>query len=380
MDKIKKLLLWYHMFNKRLFHKRSFIFILLLIPVSVFALKAALKEESGIVRIALFAENKDSVIANEIIKSLTTDDSIVTYTRYESVDKAKDAVQKQKENSLWIFRADIDTAIVDYATDKTSKPLVQVISCEDTIPVKLSNEVLFAKLFKYISYESYKNFLYENVVAEDFPEDIIREYYTKYMNENGIVKLEYLNSDDKEVKTDNFLVTPVRGILSLLVVLCGFAAAMYFLTDIKEGRYDWLSARRKLLPACALCLSAVVISCVFVFFGLLFSSLMTNFLYELIAMIVYAFAAASFCVVLCVLFRSAGNLGAVIPFFMISMLVLCPIFFNVNFFLVLRMIFPPHYYLNSIANPMYLLYMILYSPVMFALAFFLNELQIFRKM
>lgn len=380
MDKIKKLLLWYHMFSKRLFHKRSFIFILLLIPVSVFCLKAALKEESGIVRIALFAENKNSIIASEIIDSLTQSDSIVTYTRYDSAEKARDAVQKQKENALWIFGEDIDTAIVDYATNKTSKPLVQVVSSEDTIPIKLSNEVLFGKLFKYISYESYKNFLYENVISEDFPEDIVKEYYTKYLNENGIVKLEYLNSDNKDVKTDDFLVTPIRGILSLLIVLCGFAAAMYFLTDIKDGRYDWLSSGKRLLPACALCLSAVVISCVFVFFGLLASGLMTNIGYEFIAMIIYALAVTSFCVVLCVLFRSAGNLGAVIPFFMISMLVLCPIFFNVNFFLGLRMIFPPHYYLNAVANPMYILYMVLYSLVMFVLAFILNKLRIFRKM
>ena len=66
MKKLKKLMLWYHMFNKRLLHKYSFILILVLVPILVPIAKLAMSEDSSILKVALVSNESKS--AEEIVK------------------------------------------------------------------------------------------------------------------------------------------------------------------------------------------------------------------------------------------------------------------------------------------------------------------------
>ena len=125
-------------------------------------------------------------------------------------------------------------------------------------------------------------------------------------------------------------------------------------------------------PAFGSCLSAISVSAVAVLSGLFFAKLSTGFWREILSMILYIASATGFCLVLCVLFRSAAKLGSTLPFFMIIMLIFCPIFFSVNFLPLIKYLIPAFYYLSAIHNAKYLLYMIIYCIGAYSLAFFLN--------
>lgn len=364
------------MFTKRIFHKYSFIIILLLIPLSIPAAKMAItQEDSGIMNVALYADGENNTVAEEVITKLTTADSVLRFTVFNTYESAENAVLKKDVDCAWIFPENMHQKIIDFVSGKSTKPIVTVIVTEENTMTRLSNEKLYSAVFPHISYEAYKDFLFKNnVVPEDTSDDILKSHYNKYIYEDSLVEIQKMNSDVEISTDDNYLLTPIRGILAILIMLCGFAAAMYFLSDQAEGKYDWLSYRKKLAPAFGSCLSAIATSSVAVLIALCLSGMFTKAYLEITAMILYALSATGFCLVLCILFRSAGRLGACIPFLTIVMLVLCPIFFSINYLSEVRMLLPPWYYLNAVTDSGYIVQMAIYSVCTYTIAFVLNIL------
>ena len=60
MKRTFKLITWYIMLNKRLFRKKSFIAVLILLPFLAWGLSEVSKQESGILTVALVAAKYDA--------------------------------------------------------------------------------------------------------------------------------------------------------------------------------------------------------------------------------------------------------------------------------------------------------------------------------
>ena len=69
--------------------------------------------------------------------------------------------------------------------------------------------------------------------------------------------------------SDSYLIMPVRGLLAILIMLCGFASVLVFLNDKSNGKFDWLTLQKQILPGFAQCLSGILLSAfaVFIFYG-----------------------------------------------------------------------------------------------------------------
>lgn len=373
MKNIKKLFIWYLMFTKRLFRRYSFVLILLLIPISIPCAKIAMEQDSGILTVALCAEDKNDVLANEIIGKLTADDSIIRNVVYEDVHDAMNAVGHQEVDAVWVFREDMQKRIADFTSGVSKEPLVKVVVGEYSIPIQIANEKMFASLHPYIAYGLFEDYVYSgNAIPSTVSQETVRKHYDHYDYKGSIVKFVRLDATETEMTMGNYLTAPIRGILSLIIVMCGVAAAMYFLTDMAEGRYDWISYKKRMAPAFGSCLAATVVSSFAVLVALYLSGLATDGILEILSMLVYTFAVTGFSLVMCTVFRSPGRLGALIPALLIVMGVMCPIFFNVNFLGWFRWLLPPYYYLNAITSADYIVYMAVYSVCAYILAYLLN--------
>ena len=329
--------------------------------------------DSGILTIALAAEDDDPM-ASAVIRSLTESRSLIRYITCPSAAAATEAVKKQQADSAWIFKEEISKKSEAVGAGKSAKPLVEIIMREESIPLNLSRELLYGALFPHLSYQIYENFVYENLVTEEnVPKNSIEEYYRAIPENDSIIEIKRLNQDAPVSKT-NYLTAPLRGILSLLVVLCGLAAAMYFLQDQTEGKYDWLSPRRRILPAFASCLSAVLFAALAVLIALFCSGFSVGFRNECIAMLLFAMASSGFCLLFCIIFRSPGKLGATIPGIMISLLALSPIFFNLKVLRPIRLLLPTYYYLQSTYNSQYYVFALFYCIGVYAVAVLLNRI------
>lgn len=359
------------MFSKRLLHKFSFILLLCLIPAVIPITNAFLSDDSGILHVVLCSKDNDAA-TKKAIDNLVDSDGIIRYTVSTSEEKAIEAVSTFKADAAWIFTENLSENIDEYVKGNSKNPLVRCINREESVTHQISREILYGALYSDIGYSIYKNFTLENVKpTEPLTESEIQEYYAETQRRGDIVKSEHLNSTVPPMDT-NYLTAPLRGILILLIMLCTLAATLYYLKDQQEGKYDWLAPQKRLAPAFASCLSASVFSAIAVYIALQITGLSTGLLRDLVGMLLYTFCSTGFCLVLCVLFRSPGKLGATIPGLLIIMLVLSPIFFSGNQLMFIRLCLPPYYYLQSTYDNSYYLYMIYYCAGAYGLAFILN--------
>ena len=381
MRRFRKYFVWFYMLCKRILHKWSFILLLCLVPIIIPITDVAMTQESGIVRVILCNEGADAA-AEKIIRSLIEDDSVIMFSTADSVSSAEEAVREHRADTAWIFPSNFSKILDRYIAGDSIEPFVRIAERESNIPVRIAREKLFGAIYSNISYSIYKNFSYDELVSiETVSETTIKEYYDSVKRKNNIIQIEKLHSEENQKNVEpNYLTAPIRGILSLLVMLCTITGTMYFLQDQLKGRFDWLPTKKRIVPAFATCLSAACLSGLAVFVAILCSNFSTGIIRELMSMLLFIIAATGFCTLLCLLFRSPGKLAALIPGIIISMLILSPIFFNVKVLRPIRLMLPTYYYLHSIYNTSYYFYTLIYIAFVYLLIMSVNSWFINRKL
>ncbi len=370
MNLLKKCAAWYFMCSKRLLHKLSFIIILCLIPVIIPVTKLAMSGESGILRIAV-ASQDNSPAAKRAMEKLRNTDSIIQFVICDTESDATDMVTTHKADAAWVYKDNIEERINSFIKKESKEPFLKVIEREENVILQMSREMFYETIFDEVSFSLYSNYAHNNLklVGKISDEELRANYFDREKG-RSIIEMTKLSSD-APVK-QNYLISPIRGILSILLILSGLAAAMYFLKDNSNGKFAWLSPTKRILPAFATCLSASAFSGVAILLALLVGGFSVGFLREFISMILFIIATSIFSLCFCIMFKSYGKLGAVIPGIIVFALVLSPIFFNVSFFPMLRFLLPSHYYLYSIYDNAYYLYFILYSLLILAVVLILN--------
>ena len=374
MKNFKTVFLWMYMLSKRLLKNASFIIILLLIPVFVFIMGILLKGDSSVLKVCLSAEDGNDKFANELISKYTGDSGIIEYTVCASPGAARREVENGNADAAWVFASGLENKIYDYASNPNNhKPFVTVMERESNVALLLSHVVLFEKVYPTLSYDLYDNFVRTEMGITD--DELITSAYEKNNDLSEIVQIEYINADYAPAnKNASFVSSPLRGMLSLIIMLCTIAAAMLFIKDRKTGKYDWLMPSKHILPAAGLSLSAAVISGVMVFLAIYAARINTSAAVEILTIIEYILAAAAFGTVICILFRSEGLIAALLPVFILVMLLICPVFFNFKAMKPFKLLFPPFYYLNAVNEGRYLIYTLIYIVCACAFAFILNSI------
>lgn len=371
--KLRDFAVCFFLFCKRLLRKPAFLILLLLIPITALVMKTSLSDNGSVLKIGLCSEN--SVIGNEIIENLTNGKkSIIGFEIYSTEREARNAVIENKVDGAWIFPENLEKLILFDVKTGIAKPLVTVIEREETVPLQLSHELLYGQLHPYLSYGNYVSFTQKRYGKEiDIDEEELKYYYDN-ANIGKIIETYRLGDEEATETTADFLTLPLRGMLSLIIVLCGIASVMYFLIDKSDGRFDRIPPARRIVSAFCSCLAATFISgiAVIVSLGLMGSPI--SLIYEIFLMLLYIFCVCGFCMFFAVLFSKATSLGAFIPFIMIIMLVQCPIFLNMDSSRPLGFLLPPSYYLYAVYDVKYILYMAIYAVCSFAGAFALNYL------
>lgn len=367
--KLRDLSMWFLMFCKRLLYKPSFLVLLVIIPLTVIAVSKSVSQGGAVLRIGLYAEETET--GKEIVEKLMKEKSIISFEKFDSEEAARQAVLSDKIQGAWIFPGDMEEKINKNAKLGTLKPLVKVIEQEDTIPLKLSHEILYGSVHPYVAYANYTSFIDANYGDEITPDQTeMRSYYEKYHNDEGVIIMEKIGKEQRAEIDTNFLAFPLRGILALLMVLCGLASVMFFQTDRGMGKFDWMPSTRHIVPAFGSCLAGVSLSAIPVLGSLFFLDLGANAIFEIISLFLYIFCVCGFCLICWILTGTAARLGAFTPFIIIIMLVQCPIFLDMGS--VISLLLPPTQYLNAPYDPKYMGFLLIYIAVSFAVALILN--------
>ena len=361
MKQVRKLLLWFAMLSKRLYKKPTFLALMLLIPVLVFGYTAITGGESGVITIGLARESDEPVI-QEIFADLQSGSQLLSFQVCDDPQQARTLLEGGKLDAVWIFPADIEEKIEKFAKSPTSSnAFITVLEREDNVTLMMSREKLSASVYPYIAQRVYVHFL-RDIAPElsHFSDEQLLEYY----HATGLtVNLFDFRGTDAQKKETNYLLSPLRGLLGILILLCSLAAGMYYIRDNENGTFAWVSLRWQFLPELGCQLAASLHIAVISSVCLAFCGLTGSFWTELGILLMYSLCCSLFAMALRQLFPSVNLLGTALPLVIVASLVVCPVFFDLGSMRQLQYLLPPTYYINAAYDSRYLLSMAGYTAV-----------------
>lgn len=373
---MRKALLWLWMLTKRLYKKATFVVILVLIPVLVLGYSFTTQEDSGMLTVALAREDKDPY-ALSLLASLDESSQLLRFAECDSPEEAEELVRAGKADTAWILHSNLNEKIARFVQSPTEKnAFITVLVREDDIAQRLAREKLSGAAFSLCARVVYLDYIREHVpgLAHVSQEELLNYFENTFVS-GDLFAFDETDAAMANAQTTHYLTAPVRGLLAVVIALCGLATAMYFMEDQRRGTFGWLSrSRQDLAELCCQVVSLVQVSAV-ALLALLLSGLAANLGRELVVLMLYCLCTASFSALLR---RICGNLrvlGTLLPLLVVVMLVVCPVFFDLDQLRTAQYLLPPTYYIGGVYNSAYLAYMLLHTAITSALYWLLGLLK-----
>lgn len=364
MEKMRKFLVWFWLLTKRLYKKPSFIALLLLIPVVVFGYSLAAQGNSGMMTIAVCCEDPADDFSAALRDELASSGGVIRFLTDLDKEEAEQMVCDGVVDALWIIHDDIRNDVMEYVSGSyAGQGFVTVVVREKTVPLMLANEKLSAKLFVRCARLCFLNYFRENAPEfDDMTDDQILTNFDNVQFADSLFSFSYVDPVSQQ-RALNYLMLPVRGILAILVLVSGFAASMYYISDQKEGLFSRVSLRHR--PFAELLYQIICVGNVmlFVMIALLACGWHVGILKELLTSVMYVFCCAVFCCLLRLICRNTVALATVMSVLTVIMLVVCPVFVSIPALKTLGFLFPPTYYINAAYNWSYLVYMVYFGGI-----------------
>ncbi len=374
MKKIKRIFTCLSLFNKRFLKKPGFIALLLVVPCLVLALNIASKGESGMVTVALAAKDKTDVLASQIMDEIADGSSLIRFVKCETPEEAVKLVEGAQVDAAWIFPSELAGKIDDFVKNRNKRfSFVEVVVREDTVMLGLARERLYSVLYPYCSTELYQNYIEKNITElSSLTREELLSYYDA-INAEGDDLFVFSYSDAGQDASDaanmNYITAPVRGLLALFVVMAGFAVALFYMQDEREGRFINFARKRRFGVMAGYYFCAIFDVAAVVFISLIFSGVFYSFGKELLLILLYIPLCVGFCMLIAQICASRRLLGALLPLLAVAMIVVCPVFFDIGLPRAVTLIFPPTYYLTALHNTKFIFYMLAYTALLFIFNF-----------
>ncbi|MBE6806973.1 MAG: ABC transporter permease [Ruminococcaceae bacterium] len=362
MTYVKTALLWLWLLSKRLYHRPAFVVMLVLIPALVLGYATINTEESGMVTIAV-AQEGHSAPDETLLQDLKGDSQLLYYRTCSSPEEARTLVAAGKADTAWIFPQDLEKGIRAFVDAPEENPFIRVLVREDNVMLRLSRERLSGTTYTRVARHAFLVFVRHLApeLSHLSDADLMARYDRVPISENLFT---FDESFAAATKT-HYLLSPLRGLLGIVVMLCALAAAMYHLRDKQVGTFCRMSLRWRwsaelagqLVAVCHLTAAAAVC--------LSLTGLSTGLGRELALTVGYSLCCAAFAMALRRLLGSLRGLAALLPALTVLALVVCPVFFDLADLGPVRLLLPPTYYIYGAHNPTYLWLMPVYAAACF---------------
>lgn len=364
MKKLKFLLIWLLMLTKRLYKKPAFWAILIIIPIVIFAYGLTAQEDSGMITVVLSAEDPDNAFSASLIDELKDSSDVIRFTVKEDPSVAEEMVYNGAADAAWIVSSSAREDLKAFVSGHYSgKGFVRVVVREDTVPLLLANEKLSGQLFVHSAKACFLEYLRDDPALADVSDAGIMGYFDSLSIEDDLFLYDYVSGSQNSDNARNYLLMPVRGILSVVVLIGAMAAAMFYIADDSDGLFSWISLRKKTYAEFACQVIALGNIMAVVLIAIFAADLHVSIFRELLVSALYVLCCAAFGQLVRIICRTGQCIGMVMPILAIVMLVVCPVFISLPGLKPLQMLFPPTYYLNAIYNNTYLVYFVFYTLI-----------------
>lgn len=357
---MKKGMIWFYLLNKRLYRKAAFVALLLLIPVLVLSFYGAARETGGIVTVALAREDPGDLTAEAIMDQLMEDSSVVLFCQ-TTTEKAEEMVKTGKADGAWIFPEDTAAHIARYAAGE-EKGFIRVIEREQTVALRLAREKLSGVLYSSTVRAVYLQYVRQYAPETQAVSDAQLLTYLDKTHVSGELFAFCDTSGNLREDTANYLMTPLRGLLAVIAVICAAVTAMYYQKDREAGRFSLLSQRHLTLTEFTYQAVSAGNMLLVIVLSLLCAGLSAGVWQELVLAVLYGSCCCLFAMVLRRIFGKI--LPAVLPGLLVVLLVIPPVFFDMAAMRRMQLLLPPTYFIQGGYNPRYLLYLAIYDIIL----------------
>ncbi len=377
--------------NKRITKQPVFLVLLALIPVLVLGVRMAAGQSGSLVTVAVAPGRADDHTAHAVIDKLTHDDSpAVRYIRCPDGETVKETVSAGEARLGIVFPEDLDELFAAYGAQETGNlndgalsmlgalfgsgsddlkehQIICYTATNDVVS-KMTREQLFSKMYRDMETAVLKVWLRSHPDLGTFSGEERDEYAETVRGDSAVeydfFDLEYMDGERiSDEAARQYISSPMRGLLAVLLTLTALAAVLYLCDDIRKGRFVWISPQKKslfyygciLLPMADLGLAAYI--------ALYLSGSFTSWKKELPSMVLFLLCAAGFANLLRVILRKMTLIASSVPIVLCACLFLTPVFADLTIMEPLQMLLPTYLYLKSIHGVQPLWMMAVYAAV-----------------
>lgn len=356
---MKRKLLWFWLLTKRLYKKPAFLALLALIPLLLVLFGYVAGQDSGMVTVAFGWEGEDA-LARQVMAQLEEGTNLIRFVRCQTPEEAQDLVRYGKADAAWIFPADMQEKIDRFVeSPDVANAIVKVVQREDSVMLRVTREKLSAALFTHCSRSLYLKFGRDNGVI--LPREEMLALYEAASP--GTTLFEFSDDAGSIAAQKGYLALPVRGLVAVVITLCGLAAAMLEQQDRRLGTFAWVSLRRRGWVELGCQLVSVGNVTAVTFLGLLLTGLGGDWLREILIHLLYCLCVAGFAMAVRRLCPGEKTLAVLLPVLVVGMVGICPVFFDLPALRSVQLLLPPTYYIQALYNGNYIWYMVIFAGV-----------------
>ena len=377
MNRGMRVFRWGVLLWKRLYKKLTFLVLVAMIPVLVFGYGLVSQEESGIVTIALATEAGSIEPLTQTVWDTLQESNVMRTVICDSPEAAADMVKAGTADTAWIFAENLEEKIYDFAAHRSRKnAFITILEPEDRVALKLVREVISGVMFPHCSEVLYLQYIRENApeLAEVSDERLLEYYRSLEFTEELFVFTDLEGNVTEQGQTD-YLLTPLRGLLAVVIVFAGFAAAMYYIRDTQNGTFAWIPQHLQGAVELGCQLISVVNITLVALLSLGLAGQTVTLGRELVVAVLYSLCAASFAMLVRRLTGGIRGLGMAAPLLAVVMMVVCPVFFDLGAIRQLQILLPPTYFINAAYNSKYIWWMAGYTLIMWLACFCLDRIK-----
>lgn len=353
---------WFMLLTKRNFKKPSFIFILLLIPIVTLAIALTTSIDPSVMHIGYTCDGSPEKSTKELFASLENDSGIISFKYYANEGLGQKAFDNGEIESLWIFPSDIEAETRKYYSGDKSA-FIKVINRVQNEMTDASRNKLFCEIFPHVAYSLFENYVtLELPGGDNLSEEEILHYYTSRGIDTEIINVVTVDNSGEIYESEgNYITSPLRGIVAVIVLLSSLAAAMFTLSDIRRGLYALFPFGKRFALLLSSLFSHIIPASVTALVSIYLADLGEGLTDEIFRMVLFVTACASASLLLMGLFKTPKAFAVSVPIIILSAIIFSPVFINVTEFPVIQGIFPSYYYLYSFTNTYHTLYLALYT-------------------
>ena len=371
---MKKTVKWLLLLIKRQFRQPTFLLLLVLIPAIVFGYTAISQGQSGAITVALSWQEGDE-LAEALCQKLQTESQLIRFIPC-GTNMAEDMVHSGKADAAWIFSEDTEAALQRFV-EGSYEPFILVVEREQTTSLLLAREKLTAAVFAAGSEMFYEHYLRQQVPGlETVSRETLMEYYHSTMMAGSLFQFEDISGNLERLEDqEQYLLSPLRGLLATVAAVCAMACAMYYCRDNEKGVFVWVAEGiRPVIELISQLICLLSVLCVSML-SLAIAGLSAEIWKEMLLIAVYGLCCAGFGMLLRQLLRSPKAIATALPLLSIAMLAVCPVFFEMPGMRLPSLLFPPTYFINGVYNTAYLIGGLAYSAICLSLCWVTNRLR-----